>query len=44
MNRKNIIDLRGEVDNLKMQIHKCSVHIEDILRESAGVKRTIDNR
>jgi hypothetical protein len=27
-----------------MQIHKCSVQIEDILRDTAGVKRTCDNR
>lgn len=27
-----------------MQIHKCSVSIEDVLRESTGLKRTFDNR
>lgn len=27
-----------------MQIHKCSVQIEDILRDTAGVKRMCDNR
>ena len=27
-----------------MQIHKNSVQIEDILRESAGIKRMCDNR
>jgi hypothetical protein len=27
-----------------MQIHKCSVQIEDNLRECAGLKRACDNR
>lgn len=27
-----------------MQIHKCSVQIEDILRDTTGVKRMCDNR
>jgi hypothetical protein len=44
INRKNIADLRGEIDSLKIQIHKCSVHIEDRLRESQGIKRQVDNR
>ena len=44
INRKNIAELRGEADNLKMQIHKTAVHIEDVLRETNGVKRAVDNR
>lgn len=44
LNRKNIGDLRTEIDSLKMQIHKCSVQIEDNLRECAGLKRACDNR
>lgn len=44
INRKNVSDLRCEADSLKMQIHKCSVSIEDVLRESAGLKRAVDNR
>jgi len=44
INRKNIAELRAEIDSIKMQIHKCSVQIEDILRDTAGVKRTCDNR
>lgn len=27
-----------------MQIHKCSVQIEDILRDTSGIKRMCDNR
>ena len=27
-----------------MQIHKCAVQIEDILRDTSGVKRVCDNR
>ena len=44
LNRKAIAELRAEIDSLKMQIHKNSVQIEDILRESAGIKRMCDNR
>jgi len=44
INRKNIAELRAEIDSIKMQIHKCSVQIEDILRDTAGVRRTCDNR
>lgn len=29
INKKNINDMRSDVDNLKMQIHKISVHIDD---------------
>lgn len=36
--------MRAEIDSIKMQIHKCSVQIEDILRDTAGVKRMCDNR
>ena len=39
-----MVDLRTEIDNVKMQIYNCSVHIEDILREAGGIKRICDNR
>jgi hypothetical protein len=32
VNKKNISDMRSEVDNLKMQIHKVTVHIDDTVR------------
>jgi hypothetical protein len=44
ISRKNIAELRGEIDNLKIQLHKCSAHIEDILRESAGLRRACDSK
>ena len=44
LNRKNIGELRVDIDHHKMQIHKCSVQIEEILRETVGIKRAIDNR
>ena len=44
MNRKNIVELRTEIDAVKMQIHKCGVNIEDILRECQGIRRACDNR
>ena len=44
INRKNIGELRVEIDSIKMQIHRCSVQIEDILRDTDGVKRMCANR
>lgn len=31
--------MRGEVDNLKMQIHKVSVQIDETVRENSTLKR-----
>ena len=39
MNRNNIVEIRLEIDSLKMQIHKSSVAIEEILRDISGIKR-----
>ena len=44
INKKNVTDLRTDVDNLKLQIHKISVQIDDVMRENATVKRICDNR
>lgn len=44
INKRNISELRNEVDNLKLQIHKASVQIDDTMRENATLKRMCDNR
>ena len=44
INKKNITELRNEVDNLKIQIHKSSVQIDDTIRENATLKRMCENR
>jgi chromosome segregation ATPase len=44
INKKNISELRNEIDNLKIQIHKVSVQIDDTIRENATLKRMCDNR
>lgn len=44
INKKNITELRNEVDNLKIQIHKASVQIDDTIRENATLKRMCENR
>jgi hypothetical protein len=36
--------MRSEVDNLKMQIHKVSVQIDDTVRENTTLKRMCENR
>jgi hypothetical protein len=44
INKKNVSDLRSDVDNLKLQIHKVTVQIDDVMRENITVKRMCDNR
>ena len=44
INKKAIGDLRSEIDNLKIQIHKVSLQVEDTLRENSTLKRMCDNR
>lgn len=42
--RKSIVELRSETDNLKMQIHKASVAMEEVLRDITGLKRSCESR
>lgn len=44
INKKNVSDLRNDVDSLKLQIHKVTVQIDDVMRENVTVKRMCDNR
>lgn len=44
MSKQNLGDLRNDVDNLKMQIHKMNVQIEDTIRENSTLKRICENR
>jgi peptidoglycan hydrolase CwlO-like protein len=44
ISKKNLAELRNDVDTLKMQIHKVSVQIDDTLRENGTLKRMCDNR
>ena len=44
INRTTITQLRNEIDGLKIQIHKCSVQIDDTMREIGNLKRVLDNR
>lgn len=44
INRKNILELRMESDSLKMQTHKASVQIEEIMRDITNLKRTCESR
>jgi hypothetical protein len=37
-------DLRSEIDNLKIQIHKVSIQVEDTIRENGTLKRMCENR
>ena len=39
INKKNISELRNEIDALKIQIHKVSVQIDDTIRENSTLKR-----
>ena len=44
ISKKNLAELRSDVDGLKMQIHKASVQIDDTVRENSTLKRMCDNR
>lgn len=44
MSKKNLTELRSDVDSLKMQIHKINVQIDDTVRENTTLKRMCDNR
>lgn len=44
MSKQNLVRLRSDVDELKMQIHKVSVQIEDTVRENSTLKKMCDNR
>ena len=44
ISKKNLTELRSDVDGLKMQIHKVSVQIDDAVREHSTLKRMCDNR
>ena len=44
MSKKNLTELRSDVDHLKMQIHKVNVQVEDTIRENTTLKRMCDNR
>jgi hypothetical protein len=44
MNRKTIVELRLEIDSIRMQIHKYGTNTEEIFRDIAGVKRVCENR
>ena len=44
MSKKNLNELRSDVDSLKMQIHKVTVQIDDTVRENTTLKRMCDNR
>ena len=44
MSKKNLTELRTDVDTLKMQIHKVTVQIDDTVRENTTLKRMCDNR
>lgn len=44
MSKKNLTELRNDVDSLKMQIHKVTVQIDDTVRENTTLKRMCDNR
>lgn len=44
INKKTILDMRADIDSLKLQIHKASVEVEDTMRENSTLKRMCDNR
>lgn len=44
IDRNTILDLKEEIDALRMNVQKASVHIEDLLRDNTAMKRMCDAR
>lgn len=44
MSKQNLSRLRNEVDDLKMQIHKVNIQIDDTARENSTLKKMCENR
>ena len=44
IDRNNIIDLKEQIDILKINIQKANIHIEDLIRDNTAMKRMCDAR
>ncbi len=44
IDRNTILDLKEEIDALKVNVQKATVHIEDLLRDNTAMKRMCDAR
>lgn len=44
IDKNSIIELRADIDNLRIQIQRISVEIEEALRENTALKRMSDAR
>jgi hypothetical protein len=44
IDKKNIIDLRTEIDQLRVQLQKANLLIEELLRSNTNLKRQTDTR
>lgn len=44
IDRNSILDLKEEIDVLKINLQKAAMHIEDLIRENTAMKRMCDAR
>ena len=44
IDKNSIIELKEEIDILKVQLQKAHIHIEELMRENSGMKRMSDAR
>lgn len=44
IDRNTILDLKEEIDSLKLNLQKQIVHIEDLMRDNTAMKRMCDAR
>ena len=44
IDKSSIIQLKEEIQALKVQLQKVHIHIEELLRENSGMKRMSDAR
>lgn len=44
IDRNTILDLKEEIDSLKLNLQKQIIHIEDLMRDNTAMKRMCDAR
>jgi hypothetical protein len=44
IDKNNIIELREDIDQMRVQLQKSNLQIEDLLRENTNLKKMVDAR
>lgn len=44
IDKKTIIELRSDIDDLRVQLQKTNLLIEELIRSNANIKRQVETR